>query len=213
MRLSWDFLESASYQDKPYRGLRYGPDGPLYDPLDMWKIVVTGVILLVVMEGIALYALKVNKVEETKEKVPIEKTLEEEPQTDIPVSTTEKTPEPETNKENTSGMNSTSSSDYPKVTTEVVNGRTERTIHMGVRKWVWEPSTLRAKQGELVRLVIHNADVNHPLYIPELGIEAEVPPEGAVVEFEAKKKGNFFFLCGTYCGEGHAEMQGTLIID
>lgn len=104
-------------------------------------------------------------------------------------------------------------SEYPKITTEVVNGRTERTIHMGVRKWVWEPSTLRAKQGELVRLVIHNADVNHPLYIPELGIEAEVPPEGAVVEFEAKKRGSFFFLCGTYCGVGHAEMQGTLIIE
>lgn len=103
--------------------------------------------------------------------------------------------------------------EYPKITTEVVNGRTERTIHMGVRKWVWEPSTLRVKQGELVRLVIHNADVNHPLYIPELGIEAEVPPEGAVVEFEAKKKGSFFFLCGTYCGEGHAEMQGTLIVE
>ncbi len=82
-----------------------------------------------------------------------------------------------------------------------------------MRKWVWEPSVLRVKQGELVRLVIHNADVNHPLYIPELGIEAEVPPEGAVVEFEAKKKGSFFFLCGTYCGEGHAEMQGTLIIE
>lgn len=104
-------------------------------------------------------------------------------------------------------------SEYPKITTEIVNGRTERTIHMGVRQWVWEPSTLRAKQGELVRLVIHNADVNHPLYIPELGIEAEVPPEGAVVEFEANKKGSFFFLCGTYCGEGHAEMQGTLIIE
>jgi cytochrome c oxidase subunit 2 len=103
--------------------------------------------------------------------------------------------------------------EFPKVTTEEVNGRTERTIHMGVRQWAWEPNVIRAKQGELVRLIIHNADVNHPLYIPELGIEAEVPPEGAVVEFEAKKKGSFFFLCGTYCGEGHAEMQGTLVIE
>jgi len=110
--------------------------------------------------------------------------------------------------EGSSGMG-----DFPAPSTEVKNGRTERTIHMGVRQWAWEPNSIRAKQGELVRLVIHNADVNHPLYIPELGIEAEVPPEGAVVEFEAKKKGSFFFLCGTYCGEGHAEMQGTLIVE
>ena len=103
--------------------------------------------------------------------------------------------------------------DFPAPSTEVKNGRTARTIHMGVRQWAWEPNSIRAKQGELVRLVIHNADVNHPLYIPELGIEAEVPPEGAVVEFEASKKGSFFFLCGAYCGEGHAEMQGTLIIE
>jgi len=102
---------------------------------------------------------------------------------------------------------------YPIITLEEKNGRTERTIHMGVRQWAWEPSTIRAKQGELVRLVIHNADVRHPLVIPDLGLEADVPPEGAVVEFVASRKGTFDFLCGAYCGVGHAEMQGHLIVD
>lgn len=182
----------------------------------MWKGIALAILALVLMEGLSLYVLKLNKVE-VSNKTPVEEITKEEPQLALSVPTADTTPEPEGSseekKEDTSGMASTSSADYPKITTEVVNGRTERTIHMGVRKWVWEPSTLRAKQGELVRLVIHNADVNHPLYIPELGIEAEVPPEGTVVEFEAKKKGSFFFLCGTYCGVGHAEMQGTLIIE
>ena len=182
----------------------------------MWKGILLAILVLALMESLSLYVLKISK-GTVNEKTPTEEVTKEEPQASVPAPTPEKTPEPEASFEegeaDTSGMGNAASSDYPKITTEVVNGRTERTIHMGVRKWVWEPSVLRVKQGEFVRLVIHNADVNHPLYIPEYGIEAEVPPEGAVVEFVANKKGSFFFLCGSYCGVGHAEMQGTLIVE
>ena len=104
--------------------------------------------------------------------------------------------------------------EYPKVTTEVVNGRTERTIHMGVRQYAWDPSTLTVKKGELVRLVIHNADVKHGIVIPELGImEGDIPPEGAVIEFIPDKVGTFEFFCSVYCGEGHMEMRGKVIVE
>lgn len=104
--------------------------------------------------------------------------------------------------------------EYPKVTTEVVNGRTERTIHMGVRQYAWDPSTLLVKKGELVRLVIHNADVMHGIVIPELGImEGDIPPEGAVIEFTPDKVGTFEFFCSVYCGEGHMEMRGKVIVE
>lgn len=174
----------------------------------MKKLIIGAIVVLALMEGLAWVALKKSKQPE----IPKEEVVESDnvQPSNSPTSLEEK-PTEELSSSQVSMDEEVG--EYPKVTTEVVNGRTERTIHMGVRQWVWEPSTLRVKQGELVRLVIHNADVNHPLYIPELGIEAEVPPEGAVVEFEATKKGSFFFLCGTYCGEGHAEMQGTLIIE
>lgn len=103
--------------------------------------------------------------------------------------------------------------DYPLITTEEKNGRTERTIHMGVRKYAWDPDALRVKQGEFVRLVIHNADVLHGIVIPELGIQADIPEGGAVVEFTASKKGSYRLFCSVYCGEGHMEMQATLIVE
>jgi heme/copper-type cytochrome/quinol oxidase subunit 2 len=170
----------------------------------MRKLIIWGVIILVAMEGVVWYVLQLNTVADR---------VEQEVVTSAPTQ--------EAGTENTSQeIESTQSvteeekvSQYPVVTTEEKNGRTERTIHMGVRKWVWEPDVIHVKQGELVRLVIHNADVRHPLVIPGLGIEADVPPEGAVVEFEVKEKGSFDFLCGTYCGVGHAEMQGTLIVE
>ncbi len=103
---------------------------------------------------------------------------------------------------------------FPPPRTEVVNGRTERTIHMGVRKYVWEPATITAKKGELVRLIIHNADVQHGLVIPDLGVmNRDIPEDGAVIEFMASKRGAFEFFCSYYCGEGHIEMRGKIIIE
>ena len=103
---------------------------------------------------------------------------------------------------------------FPPPSTDVVNGRTERTIHMGVRQYVWEPATITANKGELVRLIIHNADVLHGLVIPDLGVmEGDIPPEGAVIEFMASKTGTFEFFCSVYCGEGHMEMQGKIVVE
>jgi cytochrome c oxidase subunit II len=102
---------------------------------------------------------------------------------------------------------------FPSPSTEVVNGRTERTIHIGVRRYVWEPATITAKQGELVRLIVHNADVKHGLVIPDLDVNQDIPEEGAVAEFVAKKKGTFEFFCSVWCGEGHMEMRGKIIIE
>lgn len=105
------------------------------------------------------------------------------------------------------------SESFPAPSTEVVNGVTERTFHVGVRQFEWDPRIIRAKQGELVRLVIHNADVKHGLVIPDLGVNEDIPPEGAVIEFMASKKGTFTFFCSVYCGEGHMEMQGSIVIE
>lgn len=109
------------------------------------------------------------------------------------------------------GMGSGSES-FPPPSTEVVNRRTERTIHMGVRQYEWDPATVTAKKGELVRLIIHNADVKHGLVIPDLGVNQDIPEDGAVVEFVASKVGTFEFFCSVWCGEGHMEMRGKIVI-
>lgn len=101
---------------------------------------------------------------------------------------------------------------FPAPSVEVINGKIEHTIHMGVRQYVWEPSRLTVKKGELVRLVIHNADVLHGLAIPELGVNQDIPPEGAIIEFTPAKTGTFPFLCSIRCGEGHMGMWGEIVV-
>lgn len=83
---------------------------------------------------------------------------------------------------------------------------------MGGRQYVWEPATITAKKGELVRLIIHNADVKHGLVIPDLGVNQDDPEDGAVVGFVASKVGTFEFFCSVWCGEGHMEMRGKIVI-
>ena len=102
---------------------------------------------------------------------------------------------------------------FPPPSTEVVNGVTERTIHIGVRQWAWDPNTITAKRGEVGRLIVHNADVKHGLVIPDLGVNQDIPEEGAVIAFTANEAGTFEFICSVYCGEGHMEMSGKIIIE
>lgn len=89
---------------------------------------------------------------------------------------------------------------------------TERTIHMGVRQWEWYPAKIEAKLGERVILIMHNADVPHSIFIPELGVREDIPEEGAVVIFKAEKRGTFDFFCATPCGQGHSLMRGSITI-
>lgn len=110
-------------------------------------------------------------------------------------------------------LNNTDPSSFPPPSVEEKNGKMERTIHIGVRQFVWEPATITAKEGELVRLIVHNADVKHGLVIPQLGVNQDIPPEGAVVEFTASKKGTFEFFCSVWCGAGHMEMRGKIVIE
>lgn len=126
---------------------------------------------------------------------------------------TEPLPVPPFSSASSRATTKTADDTFPAPTTAVVQGRTERTIHMGVRQYAWEPAVITAEKGELVRLIIHNADVKHGLAIPELGVNQDIPSDGAIVEFVASRRGKFEFFCSVWCGEGHMEMQGRIIVE
>ncbi len=181
----------------------------------MKKIIVFAIVLFVFMEGISWWMYrtvqdKPTSGSSTDEDQATERIVAE---SQIMSKETKGAEEVPLVTENTGLEDSQGTGTYPRISVEEVNNRIERTIHMGVRQYAWDPAVLRVKQGELVRLVIHNADVKHGIVIPDLGINEDIPPEGAVVEFVASKKGTFRSFCAVYCGEGHGEMQGTLIVE
>ncbi len=88
------------------------------------------------------------------------------------------------------------------------------TIQMVARQFEFEPNIIRVKKGDLVRIEITSEDVVHGFALPAFGINVPVQPDQtAVVEFVADKTGSFEFYCSIYCGAGHAQMRGTLIVE
>lgn len=175
-------------------------------------------LVLVLMEGAAWMAFKSSNEEnlsvpKSEPEIRIEPRLQQEEPKQEGSKARETSASNRSSSLSTTGMGGNNDEGFPGPTTEVVNGRIERTIHMGVRQYVWDPTTINAQKGELVRLIIHNADVLHGLVIPELGVNQDIPSDGAVVEFIASRVGSFEFFCSIWCGEGHMEMRGRLVIE
>lgn len=82
------------------------------------------------------------------------------------------------------------------------------------KQWAFEPSTIRVKQGEHVVLRVTSTDVEHGFTLDAYGIEETLEPfKPVTIEFIASKKGTFTFFCHVYCGSGHGNMKGTLIVE
>ncbi len=89
-----------------------------------------------------------------------------------------------------------------------------KTFKMTAKQWEFNPSVITVSQGDHVRLEIASIDVEHGFSIKDLGIDSKLKPgKTEIVEFVADKRGTFEFYCSVYCGEGHSEMEGTLIVN
>ncbi len=96
-----------------------------------------------------------------------------------------------------------------------------RTIHLtivpdiagdGYDKFL--PQTVVVNKGDKVQLIINNTDeMDHGFAIDALGINKPIKPlETVTIEFTADTAGVFEFYCTAYCGPGHSEMTGQLIV-
>ncbi|SRR6266851_7855453 len=81
-------------------------------------------------------------------------------------------------------------------------------------RYRFEPAILEVTEGDRVVLTLHSADTTHGIAIPEFKVKATVPKGGApvTVEFMASKAGTFPFACSEYCGSGHRQMKGRLVV-
>lgn len=82
------------------------------------------------------------------------------------------------------------------------------------RKYEFDPSSLRVKKGDHLRLVIAALDHDHGFRLDEFDINKKIERGKTVtVEFTADKAGTFPFRCSNFCGLGHGGMKGTLVVE
>ena len=93
------------------------------------------------------------------------------------------------------------------------NSNPAKEFTMTAKNWEFNPSAITVNQGDTVRITIKSIDVDHGLAIPDFNVNVKLKPgDIKTVEFVADKKGEFRFYCNVYCGPGHREMEGTLIV-
>ena len=90
----------------------------------------------------------------------------------------------------------------------------ERVIHVTAKRFAYEPSEITVKQGEPVVLEIESTDREHGFRLPALHLRADIAPGQTVrVPLVATQKGRFPFACDVFCGSGHEDMAGELVVE
>lgn len=89
----------------------------------------------------------------------------------------------------------------------------ERVIQIKAKKFDFTPDTITLKKGEPVVFEISSADRKHGFNLRAFGVRADVPPGGVSrVRFTPDKTGKFSFTCDVFCGDGHEDMTGTVVV-
>ncbi|HMG34782.1 MAG TPA: DUF5777 family beta-barrel protein [Blastocatellia bacterium] len=91
--------------------------------------------------------------------------------------------------------------------------QTPREIKVIARKFAFVPKTIQVKKGEKIRLLVTSEDVDHGIAIKEYDIDQVIKAKQTkTIEFTADRAGKFEFVCSVFCGDGHPDMTGELIV-
>ena len=91
--------------------------------------------------------------------------------------------------------------------------QTPQVIKMSVKKFEFSVREITVKKGTPVVIEVTSEDRLHGFSLPAFGVRGDVGPgEVTRIAFTPDKTGMFEYLCDIFCGEGHEDVTGTLIV-
>lgn len=88
-----------------------------------------------------------------------------------------------------------------------------RVIDIIAKKFEFIPHTIEVKKGETVLLRFTAPEVAMGANFFDFKARVDIVPEKvATLLLTPDKVGAFTFLCDVFCGKGHEDMEGTLIV-
>jgi cytochrome c oxidase subunit 2 len=89
----------------------------------------------------------------------------------------------------------------------------QRIVLLSVKRFAYSPNEIVLRKGEAVVLEVQSEDVVHGFNAPDLGVRTDVVPgKLARVQLTPQKAGRFGFHCDIFCGTGHEELVGTIVV-
>ncbi|MFI5197530.1 MAG: cupredoxin domain-containing protein [Thermoanaerobaculia bacterium] len=93
------------------------------------------------------------------------------------------------------------------------HGAEPRIVKISAKRFSFTPSEVRVKRGETVVLELASEDRVHGFNLPAFKIRKDiVPKEVTRVTLTPDKEGTFPFHCDVFCGDGHEDMTGALVV-
>lgn len=97
----------------------------------------------------------------------------------------------------------------------------DREVYVEAERYRFLPGTerpIRVHRAERVGIAVtaldHGYHSGHGLYVPAFDVDLQALPGGAAsTTFLADESGEFEIACDVYCGAGHEEMNGTLVVE
>lgn len=96
-------------------------------------------------------------------------------------------------------------------------------ITVTAKKWVWSfeyPDGTRTLNevhlpvNKPVRFIMTSEDVIHDFYVPDMRVKMDIVPNRYTeVWFQPTVEGFHQLTCAEYCGKGHSDMRGKIIVD
>ena len=88
-----------------------------------------------------------------------------------------------------------------------------RIVQISAKKFSYTPSEIRLKKGEPIVLALVSEDRPHGFKLPAFNVRVDVlPKEVTRVPLTPDKTGTFTFACDVFCGDGHDDMSGTVVV-
>ena len=91
--------------------------------------------------------------------------------------------------------------------------QTPKVIKISVKKFEYSVKEITVTKGAPVVIEITSEDRIHGFSLPAFGVRGDVVPgEVTRIAFTPDKAGMFQYLCDIFCGDGHEDVTGTLIV-
>ena len=101
-----------------------------------------------------------------------------------------------------------------------VAGATE--VHVNARQWMYEIrypdgrtaiNEIRVPAGKPVKFLLSASDVLHGFYLPDFRVKMDmIPGRVTTLWVQPDRPGSYQIFCTVYCGGGHSNMLGRLIV-
>jgi len=95
-------------------------------------------------------------------------------------------------------------------------------VHVTGKQWMWEIrypggrtaiNEIRVQRGRPVKFLLSSSDVIHGFYLPEFRVKMDaIPGRITSLWLSPDRAGTFAIHCTVYCGDGHSNMNGSLVV-